>query len=151
MRLYHYTAAHHAVEIAYSGAISGGGVPICSPDGVYAVGLVPGWQWLTSDPDWSQAWATREAIGCDRTECRLVVAIPLLDRTRLYRWDDVAHRFGYTEPIARRFAEIGGGKRSDLWYVFAGAIPSGWIVDLEYRPDVDPSKLPARHDEAARA
>jgi hypothetical protein len=134
--LYHYTAEHHAREIMAGAGITGGAVPIPSKDGKTLAGVTPGWQWLTDDPTWRQSWATRQAITCDRTECRLVVAVPLLELHRLLRWSRVAADFGYSPELARAFAELGGGSAADAehWRVFGGPIPADWIVRLERRP-----------------
>jgi hypothetical protein len=135
-RLYHYTALHHAEEIRRSGGISRGGVPVPSADGETVVGLARGWQWLTSDAGWAQSWATRQSIECDRTECRFVVEIPLLELHRLHRWDRSAGLFGFGPDAAKRFAELGGGteEAARSWWLFKGRIPAAWLVGLERRP-----------------
>jgi len=135
-RLYHYTALHHADEIRASGAIARGGIPIPDADGETLVGVAPGWQWLTTSDDWRQSWATRQTIRCDRTECRLVVSIPLLELERLQRWDTVAPLFGYTTETQLRLGRLGGGSdaTSSSWYVFKGRIPYAWVVGVERRP-----------------
>jgi hypothetical protein len=134
--LYHYTALHHADEIRASGAISRGGVPVPDQDGETLRAIVPGWQWLTRSSTWAQPWATRQVIRCDRTECRLVVEIPLLELDRLRRWDRVWPLFGFTAQAARRFAALGGGSDADAaaWYLFKGPIPYDWVVEIETRP-----------------
>jgi len=134
-RLYHYTAEHHAEQILKSGAISRGGVPIPAKDGDTLEGVAPGWQWLTSSDDWSQSWATRQVTDCDRTECRFVVEIPLLELPRLYRWHKAAGDFGFTPELAERFAKLGGGDGdTSSWFIFRGTIPRAWLVTLERRP-----------------
>lgn len=134
MRVFHYTALHHARDIIVSGAISKGAIPVPDAAGEYLVGHVPGWQWVTTDADWRQSWATRLHHTCDRTEVRLVVEIPLLELHRLKQWDKVAADYGYTPAIAKAFAEINGGTDSSPWFVFQGPIPTRWIVDQERRP-----------------
>ena len=135
-RLFHYTALHHAEQIRRAGGITRGGVPIPSADGESLAGLVPGWQWLTTDAGWAQSWATRQSIDCDRTECRFVVVVPLEELHRLKRWDRVAADFGYRPETAAAFAALGGGDASSSasWYVFKGPIPAAWLVALERRP-----------------
>lgn len=135
MRVFHYTATHHAREILVSGAISRGHIPVPDAAGEYLAGHIPGWQWVTTDAEWRQSWATRIKHNCDRTEVRFVLEIPLLELHRLKRWDAVAANYGYTPDLAQQFAEIGGGKDSSHWYVFQGPIPAAWIVDLERRPN----------------
>jgi len=133
-RLFHYTALHHAAEIRATGAISRGAVPIPSADGQALAGLAPGWQWLTSDPEWGQGWATRQVVTCDRTECRFVVLVPLEELHRLYRWDRTAVQFGYDAETAARFAALGTGSDPARWWLFKGSIPAAWLVALERRP-----------------
>lgn len=138
-RLYHFTARHHADGILRDGSMHGGVIPVPDPSGEYLAGTVPGWQWLTADPSWRQSWATRIKARCDRTEVRLTIEIPLLELHRLKQWDRIAADFGYPPDLARKFAEIGGGTDSSVWYVFRGAIPAAWIVDMAERPaDVGP-------------
>lgn len=134
--LFHYTARHHAAEIRAAGAISRGAVPIPTADGMELEALAPGFQWLTESDDWAQPWATRSRSACDRTECRLVVAIPATALRRLYRWADVYARFGYTTESATRLARINGGSvdAARSWHVFAGAIPYRWVVRVDERP-----------------
>ena len=133
-RLFHYTALHHAEEIRASGGITRGAVPIPSADGQAPAGLAPGWQWLTSDPDWAQGWATRQVVTCDRTECRFVVLVPLEEMDRLFRWDRTAVQFGYDAETAARFAALGTGSDPARWWLFKGSIPAAWLVALERRP-----------------
>ncbi|HYW27704.1 MAG TPA: hypothetical protein VE953_26265, partial [Terriglobales bacterium] len=127
-RLFHYTALHHAEEIRASGGITRGAVPIPSADGQAPAGLAPGWQWLTSDPDWAQGWATRQVVTCDRTECRFVVLVPLEEMDRLFRWDRTAVQFGYDAETAARFAALGTGSDPARWWLFKGSIPAAWLV-----------------------
>jgi hypothetical protein len=133
-RLYHYTARHHADEIREHGAIDRGGVPIPNRSGDEILGVVRGWQWLTTDPSWRQGWATKHTIGCDRTECRLVVDVPVIELHRLSRWTEVARDFGFRAAQARRFAALGTGSDPSTWYVFEGPIPYAWVVAVERRP-----------------
>jgi hypothetical protein len=133
-RVYHYTARHHADEIAATGAIDRGVIPIPTRTGDAISGIVRGYQWLTTDARWAQGWATRQKIRCDRTECRLVVAIPILDLHRLSPWAQVARDFGYRPEVARRFAALGTGSDPATWFVFEGAIPYAWVITVEDRP-----------------
>lgn len=145
MKLFQYTALHHVTEIWKHGAIDKGGIPVPDASGKFLAGHVPGWQWLTDDPEWHQSWATQITLHCDRTECRMVLEIPVLELHRLKRWDAVAAEFGYPPDLAKAFAEIGGGtvhsvagtstpSTSSHWFVFQGPIPITWIVGLERRP-----------------
>ncbi len=133
-RLYHYTAQHHADEIAATGAIDRGGIPIPTRTGDGLLGVAPGYQWLTTDARWAQGWATRQKIRCDRTECRLVVLIPERQTHRLLPWSEVARDFGYRPEIARRFAALGTGSDPATWFVFEGPIPYEWVALVEDRP-----------------
>jgi hypothetical protein len=134
-RLYHYTARHHADDILKHGGITRGAVPIPAADGETIDSFAPGWQWLTSDDSWQQSWATNIMIGCDRTECRFVVEIPLLQLEWLRPWTLAAADFGYTHETAERIAQLGGGSGdTSSWYIFGGPIPRSWLVELEKRP-----------------
>lgn len=142
IRLYHYTARHHADEIMAHGAIDRGGIPIPTRSGDAMSGIARGFQWLTSDPSWRQGWATRETIGCDRTECRLIVLVPEKQAHRLMPWVEVAHDFGYRGDLARRFAAIGTGSNPTTWYVFDGPIPYDWVALVETRPRLPAAGVP---------
>jgi hypothetical protein len=133
-RLYHYTARHHADEIMQHGAIDRGGVSIPDRSGNGLLGVVRGYQWLTTDATWAQGWNTRTLVRCDRTECRLVVLIPERQLHRLSRWTEVARDFGYRAEVARRFAALGTGSDPTTWYVFEGPIPYEWVALVEDRP-----------------
>lgn len=134
LRLYHYTARHHAAEIMRHGALDRGGIPIPTKRGDGISGIVRGYQWLTSDPSWRQGWATMLVVRCDRTECRLVVTIPEKQSHRLSHWPEVAGDFGYRGETARRFAALGGGSDPETWYLFEGPIPYEWVALVERRP-----------------
>lgn len=143
MRVYHFTATHHAAGIARDGEMHGGVIPIPSADGQYLDAVEHGWQWLTTDPTWRQSWATALKADCDRTEVRLTIEIPLVDLSRLKRWDAVAPEYGYTPPIAERFAKLGGGSGdTSSWRVFRGSLPADWITAVDARPADLPSLVP---------
>ena len=132
MRLYHFTCSDGLVGIKLQG-IRGGSLSIFSGD---RVRFRPGFQWLTSNPEWSgQRWADQVELKCDRTEYRFTVDLP--DRPlygtlrdwqatktllRLLGCDEEAIREGYERP------------GSDSWWTFEGMVPRGCIVGCKQNP-----------------
>jgi hypothetical protein len=124
MKLYHFTSPLHVKGCTKEG-INKGSIPLYK-DGRY--GLLPGWQWLTSNPDFNQQWANTEfsTLPYDRTEYRLTVVIPKAARDRLFRWLDICDKL----PINETMNAYGD---PDNWYVFQGRIKPGWIRQVEQK------------------
>lgn len=128
MRLYHYTGSEHVVDIQRQG-ISEGGLNLRGT-------IVNGYQWLTDDPGWSQAWATMRLVHCDRTEYRFAVSIPKSARMRLFRWFDFVEVARIPAPMVEDLMREGGGpEAAQHWYIFVGRIHPSWLRGLETRPE----------------
>lgn len=128
--LYHFTQLRRGTDIAAFG-VTDGGLPIQLPYGTWA--MVPGFQWLTEDPDWrAQGWNTNHdgAIE-DRTELRFTIVIPRGFRQGLKRWNAFALTvLRLPEATLQAFNAEGGS----LWWLYQGAIVAEWITDCERRP-----------------
>ncbi len=124
MKLYHFTSPIH-VEGCIKEGINKGSIPLYK-DGRY--GLLPGWQWLTSNPDFNQQWANTEfsTLPYDRTAHRLTIVIPKTAKNRLHKWLDICGKL----PIDQHLNAYGD---PDNWYVFQGRIKPGWIRQVEQK------------------
>ena len=86
---------------------------------------MPGWQWLTLDPEKShQTWATQHLIKYDRTLYRFTVEIP--DRFADQLYDRERLKSLYPESTAL----FDGWAHSDQWRVYRGNIPKYWLKEL---------------------
>jgi len=121
MKLYHFTSPLH-VEGCRKEGICKGSIPL-SIEG--KIGLLPGWQWLTTNPDFNQGWANTEytTLPYDRTAFRLTVVIPKTAQKKLFKWLDICNRL----PIDSHFNAYGGPEN---WYVFRGRIKPSWIRQI---------------------
>lgn len=128
IKLYHFTSAKRVLSIQRDG-LTLGHVPCLLKGG--KLGLNPGFQWLTTNPDWSQPWATRALIKEDRSEVRMEVTIPLDKLQHLLRWTDVQHRFGWVGKAAEQFNFSGEGEN---WILFQGNLPADYINNTTERP-----------------
>lgn len=136
MKLYHFTSSLHVDGCLKNGIIKGV-IPIYK-GGKY--GLIPGFQWLTSNPEFHQEWANTEytTLPYDRTEYRLTVVIPKAARDRLFRWLDICDKL----PIDEAMNAYGDPEN---WFVFQGRIKPGWIRRVEQK-----EKETAEYKDAAK-
>ena len=161
-RLYHFTAPEAMRRIRREGLTAGLVVvppPFAPPS--YRLGdylpPLPGQppsafaayaytgQWLTDDPDWRQAWATRDAIDADRTAWRVTVAVPA-DAERLTSWYGFATRYRLDQRWPLWLADFEGRTLGDRrgaygrapdparWWVYLGHVPARWLSDWRQRP-----------------
>lgn len=170
--LYHFTSADCVARIKREGLTRGLGVvppphappsyragdrlPALpgQPEGTQAVAAFTG-QWLTDDPDWRQAWATRASIPHDRTVWRVTVEVPGTPSGAsglLVRWADLvrAKGLGQRWPLwlddfeGWTLDEDGGayGRRPDpsRWWVYLGLVPPAWLRAWRRRPARAPAQ-----------
>jgi hypothetical protein len=126
--LYHFTSAKRVMPIQAQG-LTLGHVPVLLKDGKF--GLNPGFQWLTTNPEWVQPWATRMLIKEDRAEVRMEITIPASEIQSLARWTDVQGRFGWRGNAAEGFNLAGEGEN---WILFQGNLPAAFINNTVERP-----------------
>lgn len=168
MALYHFTGADRVEAIKREGLTQGMVIlppPHAPPH--YRIGdplpLLPGQapgtqavagfagQWLTDDPDFRQAWATRTLILDDRTAWRVRVRVPR-DARLLVRWSDFAReqRLDQKWPLwlddfeGRGLDEDGAayGQRPDpgRWWVYLAQVPPEWLSEWTARPASVPAE-----------
>lgn len=114
------------------------------PPGTQAFAAFTG-QWLTDDPDFRQAWATRALIPDDRTAWRVRVRVPR-EVKLLVRWSDFVReqRLDQKWPLwlddfeGRTLDDDGGayGRRPDpgRWWVYLAPVPPEWLDEWTARP-----------------
>jgi hypothetical protein len=119
------------------------------PEGTIALRAHVG-QWLTDDPDWRQAWATRARLKLDRTAWRVRVDVPP-GATALVGWPEFVRRQGLAERWPAWLADFEGqtldleggayGRVPDpaRWWLYLGRVSPGWLRDWTRRPAAVPA------------
>lgn len=118
MKLYHFTAAHLWPAIKLQGLRRG-----VIPDyGEHK--LIPGYQWLTRNPDWSQAWDVSYLLPYRRNAVRITVKVPQAHAQDLRPWLGLAQLFPETASVLNGYGD------PENWFVFSGNIPRGWFREV---------------------
>ena len=118
--LYHFCAAKDVKAIRESG-LTLGMTPIWTG---LRLELFHRTQWLTKerDPD-KQSWNTHNLVSYSRTAYRLTIDIPGSHKKKLIpAWEFIGRLPPENAGLVRDWPG------SDMWYVFQGKIPPGWIV-----------------------
>jgi hypothetical protein len=131
MKLYHFTAAHLIDRIKKEG-ITLGGIPLSLPPHPR---VEWGYQWLTSNPDFKQAWCDPEykTLPYNRNDYRITVSIPKTSHDTLIRWIPLWERLQKYIPIIKHLNDYGDPEN---WYVFYGRIPMGWFREITINPEI---------------
>lgn len=113
---------HHFTTLACAAQIIDEGIRLGRMIQVVEQGYVQmnGYQWLTTDNDYDQAWAAQSPQLRGRTEVRLSVVVPALEFNNLKHWVDICG----DDDLAAALKEQGG---CDSWWLFKGVIPPEWI------------------------
>ena len=118
--LYHFCAAKDVKSIRENG-LTLGMTPILTGQ---KLELVRGTQWLTKERDpGKQSWHTYNLVSYSRTAYRLTIDVPGSHRKKLIPAREFIERF----PLENA-GLVRDWPGSDMWYVFTGEIPPGWIV-----------------------
>lgn len=89
--------------------------------------LFPGFQWLTSNPDWMQPWCLLGNLPFAKNAHRITIAFPQVAMPALMPWPDLCAR--HNPPSADELNTPNVDWRN--WFVFHGRIPPGWFVTVE--------------------
>ena len=138
MILYTFTDRKHLDACKTSG-IEHGVIPYTlkpqKPKGV-SLHTWPCYQWLTNvsefyDLDGKEGPKKSAVLLGRKSEFRLKVNIPYYGRSRLRAWEDFARRWEI--PLRWQiWLDLGG--KPDQWWIYAGVIPSKWILEVARNP-----------------
>lgn len=120
---YHFCAEQFLSSIRKEG-LKIGRMPWGTLDG--GVKLIPGYQWLTSNPEFQQSWNEGSSLKYDRTECRITIILPVAVRFSLHKWTE----FKDKNPLYETLSCYGDPEN---WYVFKGTVIPFWISDIKYK------------------
>lgn len=120
--LYHFCAGKFLPSINKTG-LRYGRIPFSS-DG-QRIKLLPGYQWLTSNPEFTQSWNEGSTLQYDRTEYRLTIILPTSVRFSLIKWTD----YNKDNPnfLFDTLNEYGDFEN---WYLFKGVVIPYWIANV---------------------
>jgi hypothetical protein len=127
VKLYHFTSPLH-VESCKKNGLTRGVIPLLVNG---KIAILPGYQWLTANPDFNQSWANTEytTLPYDRTAFRLTVVIPKKTaQGQLFKWLDLCHKF----PIDEYLNAYGDPEN---WHIFKGKIKPSWIRAIDKKPE----------------
>lgn len=131
MKLYHFTSHIHVRGCLDTG-IRLGTIPTFSESG--EVTLLPGYQWLTKNPSFSQRWDEYSSLPYKRTGYRIGVSIPYNKRIRkhLIPWM-VFCQNGLVHPQMIR--DLNGDGDPEEWYIYTGPIPKRLLREVVKNPE----------------
>lgn len=130
MILYHYTSRHHIPRIQINGLRKG--VIPWNMDARGKPGFVAGWQWMTLNGDFNQAWALPQPFSklpFRRDEYRITVKIPQAALERVVPWPVMAAKY---HPDSEEF--INSFADHIHWRLVSGIIPPAWFVEVIQNP-----------------
>jgi hypothetical protein len=125
MKVYHFTARHLLAGCLNEG-LTKGMIPLF--DDVGNPYVAPGWQWVTTNPNWDQAWDSGTTLPYSRTAHRLTVKVPKAHGWRLHRWRRVVP--GYMAEV------LGAEGDPENWLLFHGRIKPAWIWRVDNCPTI---------------
>ena len=110
MRLYHFTPRHRLEPVLRHG-LSRGLTPIVIGGKLVRI---PGYQWLTTNPDFRQSWNDASLLPFDRTAYRIQLAVPRSAAPQLLPWPTWKAELGADDARLRqplRSEELGRVQR----------------------------------------
>lgn len=126
--LYHYTAAHCVQKIQRRG-LTKGALP-WNLDSQGNPTLRRGFQWLTTNPTWSQPWCLLGSLPFPRNAYRITVLVPPEQQRRVFAWLELCRR---CQPDSAEEINRTGGDVEN-WRVFHGPIPPQWFLAIDKNP-----------------
>lgn len=121
MILYHFTAQRFVKKILKEGLTKGWLVKSLSPPK-----LDSGWQWLTKNDHFNQAWARGTGrLPYKRNEVRLTFNIPDFAKENVIPWTKM--RFVVPEV----YEDMSRYGDPENWMLYEGVVPSDWIVSVD--------------------
>ena len=92
--------------------------------------LFPGFQWLTTSPDWHQPFAFMGELPFSKNAHRVTVCVPAERSMGLHRWRDLCAR--HKPPAAEEINTPAVDWEN--WFVFNGWIPTEWFLEVARNP-----------------
>ena len=120
MRLYHFTAAHLLPAVRKEG-LTLGSIPVFKDE--RPVNLIPGFQWLTTNPSFEQEWQSGGRLPYRRNAYRITVKIPRAHDGSLVPWLAMCPHI----PGGDILNALGDPEN---WMIFGGRIPPGWFREI---------------------
>jgi hypothetical protein len=127
MRLYHFTPRHRLEPILRHG-LSRGLTPVVIGGKLVRI---PGYQWLTTNPDFRQSWNDASLLPFDRTAYRIQLAVPRSAAPQLLPWPNWKAELG-----ARMMPGFDSHCDPKNWVVFKGTAPPTWFTHIMPNPNV---------------
>jgi hypothetical protein len=130
MILYHFTADHFVPKIKARGLVKGR-LP-WNFDKHGNPQMLPGYQWLTTNPDYLQPWCLLGNLPYSRNAVRITVEVPKTHEERVFNW--LALCRARNPDCAEAINSTGGDVEN--WRVYGGPIPPFWFVAIEHNLNV---------------
>ena len=124
--LYHFCASQFLTGIKKRGLRHG---KIAFGTLEKGIKLISGYQWLTSNGEFQQTWNEGSTLAYDRTECRITIILPKVEKFNLFKWTE----FGKDNPL---FNDMNSFGDPENWWLFKGVIIPYWIADIHYKKEV---------------
>lgn len=132
MRLFHFCSKHNLAGILKEG-ITKGVTPIVI-NGKFAY-FAHGFQWLTVNPSFEQAWDTQTTLTYKRTDHRLTVKIPKDRAKNLFKWTD----FKGNPLFQETYNILSSHGDPENWYIYIANIKTSWIREIINQEETAPS------------
>lgn len=124
--LYHFCASKFWPSIKKNG-LRYGRIPWGGDNGIK---LIPGYQWLTTNAEFKQSWNEGSSLPYDRTEFRITIMLPNVEKFNLYKWTE----YEKENPLYETLSSFGDPEN---WYLFKGVIIPYWMVALEKKTETE--------------
>jgi hypothetical protein len=94
--------------------------------------LFPGFQWLTSSPNWDQPFALLGELPFAKNANRITLCVPEAESLGLFHWRTLCER---TRPPAAEELNTSAVDWEN-WHVYHGRIPTSWFMEIARNPGV---------------
>ncbi len=122
---YHFTGLHSIQHIQANGLTKG--LLPWNLDREGNATFRRGFQWLTTNPNWTQAWCLNGHLPFPKNAYRITVCVPFLYRRRVFAWLELCRRC--LPDSAEEINRTGGDVEN--WHVYAGAIRPEWFLAVD--------------------
>jgi hypothetical protein len=122
--LYHYTSSHSIAKVRAQGLTKGVLPWNLDKDGNPT--FRKGFQWLTTNPNFGQAWCLLGNLPFSRNAYRITVLVPANAEQHVLSWPELCRRC--KPDCAEELNRTGGDV--DNWRLFHGSIPPKWFLEV---------------------